>query len=312
MLQRPGGDPRARNSSASQAGAPGAFASKSLSSDGALAIRQRMRAPLRFAWPPSRTSQQGVPLRSDATASRRVAVKSSARGSPQISPMTAEREAHLTPSSIAHSASRASRASTWMRFWEGSPGGWTRPLSRIAIRSCTQSKGLSLASCASRNPAHPPSRGCAANSSERVAFLPQISGGGEPCGGWWRGVWRKGAPPPHFVRFPFPANAGEDTPGAETAPPATRDKPFATRLTTLLFYFCSYLVSRDKESILRLGSQLLLFQERFNLTHDIARRALRNPERHMRAVQLDRLVALMLEASGGTRSDEAVLARPER
>ena len=81
-------------------------------SDGVLAIRQRIRAPLRFAVPPSRTSQQGVPLRSDATASRRVAVKSSARGSPQISPITAERQAHLTPSSIAHSASRASRAST--------------------------------------------------------------------------------------------------------------------------------------------------------------------------------------------------------
>ncbi len=60
-------------------------------------------------------------LRSDATASRRVAVKSSARGSPQISPITAESAAHLTPSSIAHSASRASRASTWMRSCDGKP-----------------------------------------------------------------------------------------------------------------------------------------------------------------------------------------------
>lgn len=81
-------------------------------SDGALAIRHRMRAPLKFAAPPSRTSQHGVPLRSDATASRRVAVKSSTLGSPQISPITAESAAHLTPSSIAHSASRASRVST--------------------------------------------------------------------------------------------------------------------------------------------------------------------------------------------------------
>ena len=81
-------------------------------SDGALASRQRIRAPLKLAVPPRRTSQHGVPLRSAMTASRRVAVKSSALGSPQISPTTAERQEHLTPSSIAHSASRASRAST--------------------------------------------------------------------------------------------------------------------------------------------------------------------------------------------------------
>ena len=168
MLQRPGGIPRARNSSASHAGSPGARASRSLLSDGALAIRQRIRAPLRFAVPPSRTSQHGTPDRSDATASRRVAVKSSARGSPHNSPITADSAAHLTPSSIAHSASRASRASTWTRFCEGSPGGWMRPLSRIAMRSWTHSNGLSAPSWASRNPAQPPSRGCAAKSSERV------------------------------------------------------------------------------------------------------------------------------------------------
>lgn len=112
MLQRPGGAPRERNSSASQAGGPGARASSGLASDGALASRQRIRAPLKFAWPPSRTSQHGTWARSEATASRRVAVKSSAAGSPYNSPITAERAAHLTPSSIAHSAERASRAST--------------------------------------------------------------------------------------------------------------------------------------------------------------------------------------------------------
>ena len=123
MLQRPGGCPRARNSSASHAGSPGAFQSRLLSSDGAEPMRQRIRAPLRFAFPPSRTSQQGVPLRSDATASRRVAVKSSALGSPQISPITADSAEHLTPSSIAHSASRASRVSTWTMSRTGRPGG---------------------------------------------------------------------------------------------------------------------------------------------------------------------------------------------
>ena len=112
MLHRPVGIPRARNSSASHAGWPDARGSSGFASDGADPIRQRIRAPLKFALPPSRTSQQGVPLRSLATASRRVATKSSALGSPHISPITAERQEHLTPSSIAHSASFASRVST--------------------------------------------------------------------------------------------------------------------------------------------------------------------------------------------------------
>lgn len=216
MLQRPGGMPRARNSSAFHAGVPGARGSRSFSSDGALPIRQRIRAPLKLAVPPSRTSQQGVPLRSDATARRRVAVKSSALGSPHNSPMTAESAAHLTPSSIAHSASRASRVSTWMRFWLGSPGGCTRPLSRIAIRSWIHSNGFELSSCASRNPAHPASRGWTANSSDKVG----LDGAGRA------------------QRSPSPLGRRSILAGperAETAPPATRDKPLATRLTTFLF-----------------------------------------------------------------------------
>ena len=222
MLHRPGGIPRARNSSASQAGVPGARSSSSFSSDGALPIRQRILAPLRFALPPSRTSQQGVPLRSDATASRRVAVKSSARGSPHNSPITAERHEHLTPSSIAHSASRASRASTWMRFWLGSPGRWIRPLSRIAMQSCTQSSGLSVPTCASRNPAQPPSRGCIANSSDRVG----LDGAGS----------RQRSPNPLGKR---------SFSSARLPPPRTKVRPAATRLTTFLFYFCS--LSGDSE-----------------------------------------------------------------
>jgi len=220
MLHRPGGIPRARNSSASHAGDPGARTSSGLINDGALPIRQRIRAPLRFAVPPSRTSQQPTPERSDATASLRVAVKSSTLGSPQISPMTAERAAHLTPSSIAHSASRASRASTWMRSPEGRPGGWMRPLSRIAIRSWTQSIGLLVSSCASRNPAQPPSRGCAANSSDRVGLgeTGKCHRSPSPLGSW------------SILAARLPS-------------PATRERSAATRLTTLLFYFCS--LSRD-------------------------------------------------------------------
>jgi len=48
-----------------------------------------------------------------ATANRRVAVKSRARGLPATSPITAESSAHLSPSSIAHNAWPASRATIW-------------------------------------------------------------------------------------------------------------------------------------------------------------------------------------------------------
>ena len=190
-------------------------------------MRQRIRAPLRSAVPPSRTSQHGVPLRSEATASRRVAVKSSAFGSPHNSPMTAERQEHLTPSSIAHSASRASRASTWMRLDVASPGGWIRPLSRIAIRSCTHSSGLVVSSCARRNPTQPPSRGWAAKISERVG----LGGAGK----------RHGSPNPGGRRG---CSAGSER--AKTAPPTTRDKPLATRLIKFSFCFCS--LSRDSRA----------------------------------------------------------------
>ena len=217
MLHRPGGRPRARNNSASQAAAPGALKSSGCGKDGRLATRQRMRAPLRFAVPPSRTSQQGTRLRSAATASRRVAVKSRLPGSPHNSPMTAERPEHLRPSSIAQSASRASRASTWMRGRPGRPAGCTRPDSRIAMRSWTQSTGLSAASCGRRKPVQPPSRGLAANSSLSVG-----------PDGWGR---EKGsAKPGGLARFP----------AARLPPPATRERPPATRLATLMFYFCSY------------------------------------------------------------------------
>jgi hypothetical protein len=228
MLQRPGGMARARNSSASHAGFPDARASNGWISDGALAMRQRIRAPLKFAVPPNRTSQHGVPLRSDATASRRVAVKSSVLGSPQISPITAESAAHLTPSSIAHRASRASRVSTWMKSCVGSPGGWTRPLSRIAIRSWIHNKGLAVSSCARRNPAQPPSRGCAANSSERVGL---------------DGTGKRHRPPSPLGRGGIEPVRGGVT-GARLPPPPTRERPAATRLTTLLFYFCSCLATQ--------------------------------------------------------------------
>ena len=90
---------------------------------GMLAIRQRIRAPLRFAVPASRTSQHGTRLRSAATANLRVAVKSRLAGSPHNSPITPDRPEHLSPSSIAQSASFESRASTWMSSPPPNPGG---------------------------------------------------------------------------------------------------------------------------------------------------------------------------------------------
>ncbi len=190
-----------------------------------------MRAPLRFAVPLRRASQQGTAERSAATASRRVAVKSSTFGSPQISPMTALREEHLSPSSIAHKASRASRASTWMSSVWPSPAGCTRPASLIAIRSWTHSKGLAVPNCGSRKPAQPPSRGLAVNSSLRVGR-----------GGAGR---RKGSSKT--------LGSGRFSTARRPAP-ATRDKPLATRLTTLLFYFCSLRRVTGGESMPRLAT----------------------------------------------------------
>jgi hypothetical protein len=239
MLHRPGANPRARNSSASQLATPAAFGSRACGSDGPLAIRQRIRAPLRFGVPCSRTNQQGTCLCSAATASRRVAVKSRLPGSPQISPTTALRDEHRRPSSIAHKASRASRASTWMRPGMASlgpsPAGWTRPASMIAIRSWTQSKGLPASICGNRKPVQPPSRGLAGNNSERVGR----AGLGKhqcPCEG--RDPDARSAPTasPDWA----PAFAGEQVSAARRPAPATRDKPLATRLATfvlLLFFY---------------------------------------------------------------------------
>src|SRR5947209_10101968 len=104
------------------------------------------------------------------------------------------------------------------------------------MRSWTHSTGFAVSTCASRKPAQPPSRGCAAKTSERVG----VGGAGTR------------------QRSSAPLGSARGSPGperVETAPPATRDKPLATRLTTFLFYFCSFLVSRPTESMPRLGDR---------------------------------------------------------
>jgi hypothetical protein len=86
------------------------------------------------------------------------------------------------------------------------------------MRSWTHSKGLERSIRGNRNPAHPPSRGLVANNSDRVGR----GGAGKrahPCAG-------------------TQALAGPE--GATALPPATRLSLTATRLATLMFYFCSF------------------------------------------------------------------------
>ncbi len=95
-----------------------------------------------------RSKKAGTPYLSAATAKRRVAVKSSACGSPCISPITAPSAAHFNPSAMAHNASHPSFAVTWTMSRpaaSGSPCRNIRPVSRIAFLSCTQSSGATVA-----------------------------------------------------------------------------------------------------------------------------------------------------------------------
>lgn len=88
------------------------------------------------------------------------------------------------------------------------------------MRSWIQSRGLEVSTCANKKPAQPPSRGLVANSSERMGL---------------EGTGKLQRSPNLFGRRSIAAGRT----CAKTAPPATRDKPLATRLTTFLFYLCS-------------------------------------------------------------------------
>ncbi len=165
---------RARNRSSDHTGVPGACISCGCGNEGRLSTRQRRRAPLRSQCPPTRNRKAGTPYCSAATASRRVAVKSSARGLPWISPITAESEGHFSPSAMAQSASSPFFAATWTilrpRAW-GRPCRNILPNSRMAILSCTHNIGRSVASlgtiCESISPTAAASPG-AANISCKV------------------------------------------------------------------------------------------------------------------------------------------------
>src|SRR3954453_1957423 len=79
--------------------------------------------------------------------------------------------------------------------------------------------------------------------------------------------------------------------------------------------FCStfvlYPVSRNEESMERLGREFLLFKEALDLADRRSRRLARHAERHVRAVELDRLVALVLQPACRAGCDQTVPPRPQ-
>ena len=141
-----------------------------LSSDGALAIRQRIRAPLKFAVPPSRTSQHGVPaaLRSDRQPPRRGEVERS-RIAPDLADHAGERRASYA---LLHRPQRVAGVARldMDEVLQREPRRMDPPAFEDRHPLLHPQQRLSVPSCASRNPAQPPSRGCAANSSERVGW----------------------------------------------------------------------------------------------------------------------------------------------
>ena len=101
---------------------------------------------------------------------------------------------------------------------------------------------------------------------------------------------------------------------AETAPPATRDKPLATQLTTFLFYFCSCLANSTRtESMARLGALPSRPGSARFPRATRARRAARHAERHMRRSRSrPRLSLLVRRAARRAPGRRSRPARPDR
>ena len=127
------------------------------------------------------------------------------------------------------------------------------------MRSCTHSRGFPVSTCARRNPAQPPSRGCAAKSSEsRVrAMAAQAAASAARAG---------------------PAFAGRDVQPVRSARRQLRRRP-ETDLSPhnsqrFLFYFCSCPATHGQESMraTRARSQVLPKTRRSPARHH-ARRA---------------------------------------
>ena len=295
----PAACPRARNRSASHAGVPDARGSSGLASDGALAIRQRIRAPLRLAVPPSRTSQQAHADRSDATASRRVAVKSSAWGRPDFADHGRERRA---PYPFLHRPQRVAR------------------VARLDVDEILRGKSRRMDSPAfeDRHALLHPQQGFVGAELRQQEPCPAAIARvrGEQFATGWGWAARAAA----SVR---PARWGSwgSFFGRTASAAGDQGKPAATQLTTFLFYFCSFSRRvRGRESMPRDSAASLSDRAdgppspsgNADFANDSAERGAPQHGAHMIGVDLHRSVDLMVQPARRARRDDPVPAATRR
>ena len=156
----------------SKAARPGAFAASGR--DGAAAIRQRVDATLGWGSASRRRSRPRVPEPAAASASLRLALKSSIRGVPQASMMTAPSCGQRSASSAARRTSAARRPRTRMsvagsRPSVASPGACRWPLS-VSPRLCRiQTTGRRSAARMARAAAKPVTAPASAGSPPNIS-----------------------------------------------------------------------------------------------------------------------------------------------
>ena len=205
----------------------------------ALSKRLRARDPpahpraaqVRAAAQPHQPARRAA--RSAATASRRVAVKSSARGSPQISPITADR--HGASYALLHRPQRIAR------------------VARLDMDEVSGRKPgrMDLPAFEDRHAVLDPQQGLAGHDlrqqEPRPAAVARVRG--EQLGKGWAGGRGQTA-----MRSPSPLGAGGFSAQGELRTlrrrPGTRSP--ATQLTTFLFYFCSFSRNSGQESMAQL------------------------------------------------------------
>ncbi len=145
-------------------------------------MQNRVRAAVGSSTVPWRARSTGTPLACARKSSRRVAVRSSARCRPWISPQTAANAGQLAPSSSTQSASSRRCGKTAMTLCASrpkrtSPGPWTTPASRVASGAATHNTGpgrkfaIRFKSAMTNPLTAPESRLCIPTTSCRLASL---------------------------------------------------------------------------------------------------------------------------------------------
>lgn len=175
---RPSGPDRRRNRWSMKALIPGALPGSG--TDGADVTRQRVSAALGTGSPPTRNRKAVTPEVSAASASRRLAVRSSSVARPCSSTTSAPRPAQRNPSTAARSSMASSAIVPSSRFSGATPsaarpGPKTTPPARCAAAVRNQSKGASRAASRPRinaNPAAAPSSGAPNSSCTRPRASP--------------------------------------------------------------------------------------------------------------------------------------------